>query len=119
MVLIVWYNSNIYFLLANDTLDISHLTIDDLKKAIDVPKELRSNQAAIVSYQMEEIRKLVSCISHLKYFQVDTIVSQETIRSSILLHTIFYLEMHSVRDRFLLENIHNYRITNIYLLYTS
>ncbi|CAF1580237.1 unnamed protein product [Adineta ricciae] len=48
---------------ANDTLDISHLTIDDLKKAIDVPKELRSNQAAIVSYQMEEIRKLVEELS--------------------------------------------------------
>lgn len=45
---------------ANDTLDLSRLTIEDLKKAIDVPKEFRSNQVSMVSYQMEEIRKLVN-----------------------------------------------------------
>lgn len=45
---------------ANDTLDLSLITIDDLKKAIDVPKELRNNQAAMIMYQMDEIRKLVS-----------------------------------------------------------
>ncbi|CAF4041129.1 unnamed protein product, partial [Rotaria sordida] len=45
---------------ANDTLDLSQLTIEDLKKAVDVPKELRSNQGATIMYQMDEIRKLVS-----------------------------------------------------------
>jgi len=49
-----------FFLKANDTLDLSSLTIDDLKKAVDVPKELRSNQGATLMYQMDEIRKLVS-----------------------------------------------------------
>ncbi|CAF1039318.1 unnamed protein product [Adineta steineri] len=48
---------------ANDTLDLSLLTIDDLKKAIDVPKELRSNQQATMMHQMEEIRKLVEELS--------------------------------------------------------
>lgn len=48
------------YVLANDTLDLSLLTIDDLKRAIDVPKELRTNQAATIAYQMDEIRKLVS-----------------------------------------------------------
>jgi hypothetical protein len=47
---------------ANDTLDISQLTIEDLKKAIDVPKELRSNQGATIAHQMDEIRKLVSLL---------------------------------------------------------
>lgn len=46
--------------LANGTLDLSQLTIDELKKAIDVPKELRNSQAAMIGHQMEEIRKLVS-----------------------------------------------------------
>ncbi|CAF4692158.1 unnamed protein product, partial [Rotaria socialis] len=45
---------------ANETLDLSLLTIDDLKKTVDVPKELRSNQGATIMYQMDEIRKLVS-----------------------------------------------------------
>jgi hypothetical protein len=40
-------------------LDISKLTIDDLRKAVDVPKEIRSNQGATIMYQMDEIRKLV------------------------------------------------------------
>jgi hypothetical protein len=44
---------------ANDTLDLSRLTIDDLKKAVDVPKQIRSNQGAIIMYQMDEIRKLI------------------------------------------------------------
>ena len=44
---------------ANDTLDLSLLSVDDLRKAIDVPKELRSNQIATIMYQMDEIRKLV------------------------------------------------------------
>lgn len=44
---------------ANDILDLSQLTIDDLKKAIDVPKDKRTNQAVLISYQMDEIRKLV------------------------------------------------------------
>ena len=44
---------------ANDTLDLSQLTIDELKKAIDVPKELRGNPGATIGHQMEEIRKLV------------------------------------------------------------
>ncbi|CAF1102123.1 unnamed protein product [Rotaria sordida] len=44
---------------ANDTLDLSQLTIEDLKKAVDVPKELRSNQGATIMYQMDEIRKLI------------------------------------------------------------
>jgi len=47
---------------ANDTLDLSQLTIEDFKKAIDVPKEIRSNQGATIMYQMDEIRKLVSLI---------------------------------------------------------
>jgi hypothetical protein len=59
--------------LANDALDITQLTIDDLKKAIDVPKELRSNQSTLISYQMDEIRKLVREISfdYLSLFQID------------------------------------------------
>ena len=52
---------------ANDTLDLSRLTIEDLKKAIDVPKEFRSNQVTLVSYQMEEIRKLVITNIHLLF----------------------------------------------------
>jgi hypothetical protein len=51
--------SKLLFLSANDTLDLSRLTIDDLKKAVDVPKQIRSNQGAIIMYQMDEIRKLV------------------------------------------------------------
>jgi hypothetical protein len=50
---------------ANDTLDISQLTIDDLRKAVDVPKEIRSNQGATIMYQMDEIRKLVNKIKLL------------------------------------------------------
>jgi hypothetical protein len=46
-------------LAANDALDITQLTIEDLKKAVDVPKEFRSNQSATISYQMDEIRKLI------------------------------------------------------------
>ncbi|UJR09514.1 hypothetical protein I4U23_013752 [Adineta vaga] len=48
---------------ANNTLDLSQLTIDDLKKTIDVPKEMRSNQAITIAYQMEEIRKLIEELS--------------------------------------------------------
>ncbi|CAF1134903.1 unnamed protein product [Rotaria magnacalcarata] len=48
---------------ANDTLDLSLLTIDDLKKTVDVPKELRSNQGATIMYQMDEIRKLIEELS--------------------------------------------------------
>jgi hypothetical protein len=44
---------------ANDTLDLSQLTIEDLKKAIDVPKDLRMNQGATIMYQMDEIRKII------------------------------------------------------------
>jgi hypothetical protein len=52
---------------ANDTLDISQLTIEDLKKAVDVPKEIRSNQGATIMYQMDEIRKLVNKIKIINY----------------------------------------------------
>lgn len=49
-----------YFLsVAIDALDLSQLTIEDLRKAVDVPKELRANQGATIMHQMEEIRKLV------------------------------------------------------------
>ncbi|CAF3712360.1 unnamed protein product [Rotaria socialis] len=48
---------------ANETLDLSLLTIDDLKKTVDVPKELRSNQGATIMYQMDEIRKLIEELS--------------------------------------------------------
>jgi hypothetical protein len=46
--------------LASDTLDLARVTVDDLKRAIDVPKEIRTNLAATIMYQMDEIRKLVS-----------------------------------------------------------
>ena len=48
---------------ANDTLDLSQLSMDELKKTIDVPKEIRGNQAATIMYQMDEVRKLVSLIN--------------------------------------------------------
>jgi hypothetical protein len=47
-------------------LDLSQLTIEDLRKAVDVPKEFRSNQGATIMYQMDEIRKLVSLIFTFK-----------------------------------------------------
>jgi len=53
---------------ANDTLDISQLTIEDLKKAVDVPKEIRSNQGATIMYQMDEIRKLVNKNKIINYY---------------------------------------------------
>lgn len=49
----------ILFYLANDTLDLSQLTIDELRKAIEIPKEIRTNPTAIMAFQMDEIRKLV------------------------------------------------------------
>lgn len=61
---------SLFLFKANDTLDLSQITIDDLKRAIDVPKELRSNQAAMIMYQMDEIRKLVSETSVLKIFDL-------------------------------------------------
>lgn len=52
---------------ANDTLDLSQLTIDDLKKAIYVPRDKQINQPTLITYQMDEIRKLVN-LFHNKFF---------------------------------------------------
>ncbi|CAF5039478.1 unnamed protein product, partial [Rotaria magnacalcarata] len=63
---------------ANDTLDLSLLTIDDLKKTVDVPKELRSNQGATIMYQMDEIRKLVSEILSSNSAFLEVVLREKT-----------------------------------------
>lgn len=50
---------------ANDTLDLSQLTIDELKKAIEIPKEIRMNPVATMTFQMDEIRKLIEELTNI------------------------------------------------------
>ncbi|CAF0766214.1 unnamed protein product [Didymodactylos carnosus] len=61
---------------ANGTLDLTQISLQDLMKTIDVPKEYRKNQQTIMSYQMEQVRKN---IAELTGIQIPNFYSAGTI----------------------------------------
>jgi len=44
---------------ANGTLDLSQISMTDLMKTVEVPREYRTNQQTILSYQMDQVRKRI------------------------------------------------------------